>query len=153
MQIIGQLIQTLIIFNLVKQSLRLEFFVVLCVTVIKYFTWMTAGNGVFGNVFDHHTPRLNNRTLTNCDSTQNNHATAEPHLIFDCNIFVDVGIVVWDFRASIKIVVLTNHQTFWPRMEIITYNNFTPPHNKHTVKIDIITQKSIPRDGGFAIDL
>lgn len=62
MQIIGQLIQTLIIFNLVKQSLRLEFFVVLCVTVIKYFTWMTAGNGVFGNVFDHHTPRLNNRT-------------------------------------------------------------------------------------------
>jgi hypothetical protein len=79
-------------------------FIMRNVAVFEHPGWMTAGNGAAGDVADHHAAGLNDRAFLDGHSAQDDHPAAQPDIVLNRDVLVEVRAVIGDGRAVIKVV-------------------------------------------------
>lgn len=82
------------------------------ITLFKDFGRMSARDRVFGNIGNHDAAGLDDGTFTDRDAAQHHDAVAQPVIVFDDDVLLNVGIIVRDLIAFIIMhMVIMTHST------------------------------------------
>ncbi len=109
------------------------------VSLTKHLCGMATGYSIRRNVTNDTTSGLNNCTLSYFHTAQYNHATANPHVVTNFDIFINIGIIVRNRGPSVEVVILTDKKTVRARVEVISYCYLSTATNYQSIKMNIRT--------------
>lgn len=97
---------------------------------------MTSGYGAGGDITNNNASCLYNCALTNCNAAENNDPRSKPDVLFNRNVFVNIGLIVGQ-GITLVIMIRCDHEAGIAAMKIVTDDNVPIACNMQAIHVNI----------------